>query len=183
MQRGTVLPKGAVSYDGFQKVYETTLGATASSVTITGLNGDVDVEYKFAIRQVGGVASEQSGVRINNDSTAGIYGYQDLSAINTTIFPERSTSNTFYFAPQEALEEGDLLSTNITIYAKTGYVRTALLETTADISSTTVSDVNFAGWSYNDTSTNVTSLVLVSSAAGGLGIGTYIALYTKKART
>jgi hypothetical protein len=60
------------------------------------------------------------------------------------------------------------------LYAKTGYVRTALSEIIRDITGTTVSFIILQGDSYNETSTEMTSLVISSDQTNGLGVGTSI---------
>jgi len=182
MQRGTVLPKGAVSYDGFQKVYETTLLASAPSVTISGLNGDVDVEYKVVLRAISAVDATAIVISPNNDTTT--YGFQQISGSVADIIAGRSTAFTGFYAGYA--DANHLIQTDMVICAKTGFVRTALNNMLEDITGTTVTYVTLQGLSYDDTSTNITSLVFnadKTNSDGRLGIGTYIALYAKKART
>jgi hypothetical protein len=63
------------------------------------------------------------------------------------------------------------------LYAKSGYVRTALIDGCNNVATTTVADIWMLGGSWNNTADNITQLDIVSSQANGLGIGTVIELW------
>lgn len=152
-------------------------GVAQTSITISGLDGDTDEEYLLITRlksdYVGSVAYY---LRPNNDSGSN-YGYQLIYGENTTIGAARGTSNNMELGATDAT---NILSfSKHLIYAKSGYVRTALLEMSAKISGTTVSVVELSGQSWNNTVDNITSLVILSSQINGLGVGSRIILLKK----
>ena len=67
------------------------------------------------------------------------------------------------------------------IYAKSGYVRLAITSHSDRITTTTIYAQNILGHSWNNTSDNITSMMITALVANGLGVGTYIALYRRRA--
>ena len=179
MEMGRVKCLDGPYYDGFVKVYELAMATTASSVNISGLNGDVDVEYKVVLRAISAVDATAIVISPNNDTTT--YGFQQIYGSVTDIIAGRSTTFTGFYAGYA--DANHLIQTDMVICAKTGFVRTALNNMLEDTTGTTVTYVTLQGLSYDDTSTNITSLVFNANKTNGIGIGTYIALYAKKART
>lgn len=160
-------------------VYETTLSTAASSVTISGLDGNTDEVYYLKM-MFNNTSDSNTNVklRINNDSTASRYGRQYLEGQNSTASAARDTADGAYIAYATA---GNISQSENTIYAKTGNERLILSRYSGTINGTTVTQAVFLGYSYNETSTNLTSIVLVAGAANALGVGTYIALYRRRA--
>lgn len=181
MRRGKTYPLGAYQYDGFVKCYETTLTGAATSVSITGLNGNVDVEYILIGRMVSMGVNSTFKIAINNDTTTSHYGLQRLTGSNSTISAVRDTDSDYlvWMCLQGGSNLGDVAMGAIRIYAKSGYVRTTLNEDVSNINGTTITYLTLGGFSWNDTSTNITSLVISGDGTGNIGIGTYIALYKR----
>ena len=166
--------QGDFTADVMQKVYETTLTASASSVTISGLNGNTDVLYRLSteFKNDSGLTAYY-GTRTNNDSGTN-YGIQYFGALNTTLDTLSSAVYTELYTGYATTGTQSL--GELTLYAKSGHVRTAIIEHTQSVSGTTVTYVYLMGNSWNNTTDNITSLVIFSSVAGGIGIGTYICL-------
>ena len=179
MRRGRTYPQSTVGYNGFQKVYETTLGMAASSITISGLNGNTDVEYMMESRIIRDGAGADV-LRLNNDSTANIYGYQCLSAGSTTLYPSRTPDNCLIGLSSELA--ATVAYAKVHIYAKSGFTRTATAIQVHRINGTTVTYTALWGLVYNQTSNNITSMTITASA-NNMDVGTYLALYAKRART
>lgn len=170
-----------VTIDGTQKViYDSgELTAAATSITISGLDGDVDEEYELIVRTVNGSGGNTYyGVRINNDSTANIYGAQNLDAIDTNASAQRFTTTMLQFVLNPVANTHQAL-VNLKLKAKTGQVRTAIVKYAQGISGTTVTRAGLFGYSYNETATNITSLVVLAVNADGLGIGSRVILLKK----
>jgi hypothetical protein len=181
MELGNLKP-AAVRYDGFVKVYQNNfVQTTATSITISGLNGDVDKEYKLEARIVNGYAGT-SGVFIRpNNDTGTNYGYQILYNSDATTPAAGRLTDTGIQIASTAIST--ISNSETTIQAKSGYVRTAIVGFGWSISTTTVTGIRLGGWSWNNTADNITSLVVLASQVGGLGSGSYIALYAKKFHT
>jgi len=177
-QMGKVYPQGNFSSDCFTKIYETTLLANATSVTISNLAGNTTVEYRLNTKVVNGYdGSCYAGLTINNDTGAN-YGIQHLRAINTTVTASRYADAFLYVGAASALGSTSLSET--LIHAKSGYVRTGIQGRISHIVTTTVGQLYLVGQSWNNTTDEVTSLVISADQASGLGIGTYICLWGKE---
>lgn len=177
MKSGPLKPgsASAIKYDSWVKIYETTLAATASSITISGLTGDTDKEYKLEARIVNGYAGSIGiKVRPNND-TGSNYGYQYLDGTDTTASAGRgaTTSVQLCGANQNGVGQGEMV-----IQSKSGFVRTFINEETAAVT-TTVSNVTSDGYSWNNTADEITSMVVLADQTGGLGVGSNITLWKR----
>ena len=175
LKTGALEVQGSV-YGTWQKVYSTTLEAAATSVTISGLDGNTDVMYRVVVRKTFG-SDSRGDVRLNNDSGSN-YGYQEITGAGSSIAASRSTtfSGILNAAGGATSFSGYIGMSETIIYAKSGYVRTALCSTSRDISGTTVNNIMLVGCSWSNTTDNITNLVCNASVADGLGIGTYIYL-------
>lgn len=157
-------------------VYSDYKGARTIYVA-SDLNGDVDEEYMLKARIVNGYAGNQNMyIRCNNDSGSN-YGYQVLYGTDTTIGAERAIITGLPIMRNSAT--GCVQLTNMFIYAKSGYVRTAIIDEVRNIIGTTVSLLVSGGYSWNNTVDNITSLVIISDKTSGLGVGSHIELYRR----
>jgi hypothetical protein len=170
-----------MSIIGWKQIYtHTVTGAAETSITIPDLHGDVDIEYKLEARIVNGYNGAVSYYIKPNNDTGANYGYQDLSGNNTTAAASRTTTG-IRITYISALN--NLGMTNATIQAKSGYVRTAIIENILDLTGTTVNYVTLYGSSWNNTADEITSLVVLADQTGGLGIGTVITLSARATLT
>jgi len=163
----------------WEKFYETTLTSATTSITISGLTGNTDIEYKLVAR----IINDYNGaayyyVRPNND-TGSNYGFQYIQGSNTTKEAGRYTDSKLQFTQASAL--GNIGFAELSIQSKSGYVRTVITEYPRNISGTTIEDINLTGQVWNNTADEITSLVVYASQTNGLGVGTNITLYRKVA--
>lgn len=169
---------GSGTYIGIRRIE--LQGPQVTSLTISGLNGDVDEEYILESKVVNGYnGTAGAAVRLNND-TGTNYGYQFLQGVDTTASAARSTGDRAYINSGTAL--GHIAHSRTSIFAKSGFVRTILNELCSQIVTTTVSLVGIWGMSWNNTADNITSLVIAASQAGGLGVGSSFSLFRKTRR-
>lgn len=139
------------------------------------LNGNSDVMYTLILRGVRNVANTVFNLLPNADFSSN-KSNQRLYGVSTTVGSIRQdgTSNStigYVDAANEVTMSKTLLS------AKSGYVRSALIELTAEISTTTVSSMNLYGWLWQNTADNITSIVVAATQTNGLGIGTHVELW------
>jgi hypothetical protein len=182
-QWGTARVVGNFTADTWTRVYNTTLTSAATSVTISGLDGNTDEEYNLLIRAINNNASAaEYRLRFNND-TGSNYGKQNLRGTSTTADAIRSTGDdNAPLSYRGTIAQNETILTDTLIYAKSGYVRTGINKNTTGISGTTVTALGLNGFVWNNTADNVTSLVIYANQADGLGIGTTIELYKKNAK-
>jgi hypothetical protein len=178
MKVGYKYPQGLVSSDCWVKIYDNTLSGAATSITISGLTGNTDLEYKLEGKIIAG-ADGYISCKVNNDSTANIYGLQEIDGSNASITVSRGALSTGF--RMGFVFSGHVLTTETLIFAKTGYVRTAINKS-VDSTSVTNDVLYLQGQAYNETSTEITSLV-VGGAANCLGIGSQIILWKKAFHT
>jgi hypothetical protein len=168
--------KDTLYYDGFVKIYETALATTASAVTISGLNGDVDVEYKLKTNLIG-TAVDYFTVHFNGDTTVGNYGKQRIYGLGASIGAERATAEGGIEWDYSFTVGGNGMN-EATIYAKTGYPRTLITSPLMTAYGSTVNCINIYGFSWANTTNNLTSISIDSN----VGIGSHISLYAKRGR-
>jgi hypothetical protein len=142
-----------------------------TSLTVSSLTGNTDVLYRLRYRIVAN-AESYVACQPNNDGTANIYGLQNIQGSNTTIVAQRGALSTGL--RMGYMYDNHLLFGELIIYAKSGYVRTALQES-FDINTTTIDCLFLQGEAWNDVSTQITSLV-IGGAANCLDVGTEIVL-------
>lgn len=178
MKLGSVNPY-SFKYDGFVKAWEYTATEAQSSLTISGLNGDVDEEYILESKVVNGYNGACSYlVRPNND-TGTSYGYQLFDGTDSTASASRGAAGFLGLAYAGALN--NIASGTMRLFAKSGFVRTCLVNQARSIATTVVASILSMGWSWNNTADNITSLVIAAAETGGIGVGSKFILY-KKAR-
>ena len=148
------------------------LAAAATSVTISGLDGDVDEDYELICRLVGdaAAASPYLGITFNND-TGGNYGRQDVLGADATALAARGTTDTLFpLAAYYRTPEDQILFSVTKIKAKSGFVRTMINKFANQISGTTVTYAGLAGGSWNNTADNIASIEIKKADADGTGI-------------
>ena len=148
------LPPNKVT-GAWEKTYSNVLTtATSTSVEVTGLEGNTDVIYRIIAKLVGDAGSHALDIRPNGVSTN--MGYQRLQGSNTTVNASRGTDYQIGTAYANGLNHVGLI--DILFYAKAGYERIALSKKINDIDGTTIESIELRGVSWNDITTEVTSL-------------------------
>jgi hypothetical protein len=142
--------------------------SSQSSVTFSGLDGDRDVIYRIITHTKN--AAGYAFLRFNSDTSSNI-GYQLLRGSNTTVDASRATNSLKFLT----ISTGNSCAEMI-LFAKTGFVRPSILTSTYGIATTTVEAVTTIGQVYNETSTNITSLV-VACSSGNFTDGSQISIY------
>ena len=171
-----------MSIIGWKQIYtHTVTGAAETSITIPDLHGDVDLVYKLEARIVNGYnGTSDTGVKLNNDGAAN-YGVQNLYGTSTSTGAGRTNPGNMVISHNTAL--GHITQSSMIIQAKSGYVRTAINEIAYDIATTAVDLIGLYGFSWNNTSDEITSLVVLADQANGLGIGSQITLWARATLT
>jgi hypothetical protein len=180
MRQGKIQVLGSFQFDSMIMIYNKTLSEARTSVIIPNLNGNLDVEYELKLIIVGNADGQNVRIRPNADSETN-YGNQFAIGGNTTATAIRQT-NTGFQLVYNALNTNQILHADVIIYAKSGYERTAISKVINDISGTTATEIILGGYSWNNTTDNITSLTLITDQANGLGVGTNIQLYARRSK-
>jgi len=168
--------------DTFTRVYTNTLTEAATSVTISGLTGDTDEIYILRCKFKNSYAGDTTYyARPNNDSATN-YGYQDLSGGDTTVAAGRVTNATGRII-SSVRAENHYVYADMTIWAKSGYLRTGKVVSANGIDGTTVDYIELLGLVWNNTADEITSLVILSDQTNGIGVGSQIDLYKLTRKT
>jgi len=153
-------------------------GEETSSITIEDLDGDADVLYKLQCRFVNSVATGGIILRFNNDSAAN-YGRQFFRGNVASAIASQTTAQT-----EINLAHSGGTATNIVIsehlfYVKSGYRRVGIggYQPTS-VSGTALNWTDGQGFVWNNTGSNITSMVLSClSGSQEFDSGTHIELY------
>ena len=167
--------------NAWQKIYGANIsGSSQTTVTISNLDGDNDILYKLIVRTVNDYngAVDTIYLKPNND-TGSNYGYQFIRAYGSTADASRSAGHSNGIMRLGRANNLNELSISETLmYAKSGYVRIAIVSASAEaVSGTTVGYLDYYANCWNNTANNITSLVVGAIQTNGLGVGTQIELY------
>lgn len=177
---GTLNVKGDCNAGVMQKIYDNTLAGAATSVAISGLNGDTDILYELTTRVIGGSTPPVISVKINTDTGAN-YGYQNVRGENSTASALRSVGNNMTIGSHAA--SGDYSFSNTLIFSPSGYIRAGLIMYVGETATTTVGNLNLRGCCWNNTADNITALTVQADQTNGLGVGTHIELWALRKRS
>lgn len=180
MKLGNLIPRGQFTANTWERIYDEVVSTAKDTITISGLNGDVDNEYKLICSFVdGGATTSDYQLRLNND-TGSNYGTQTLFGQDTTIGAQRPAAQTRWFiAGAVGTTVGTKFHNKLILRAKSGYVRTALNEVVREVTGTTVYGYSLNGFSWNNIVDNITSLDLASTITNGIGVGSRVTLWRK----
>jgi hypothetical protein len=154
--------------------------SSASSLTITGLLGDTDIEYELITRFIDDTTVGDYKLTFNADTGAN-YGYQDITGINADKAAARDTSEAYWHIGQTSTD--DYHCFGITkIYAKSGYVRTGISKYAYDITGTTVTGIVLRGHAWSGTAAEITSMT-ITPTADKINVGSRIILLRKVTST
>jgi len=162
--------KGKLNFPGFQEIFDFTAAGGEASTSVT-VDGDTDKEYLIYCRDI---EADYVSLRLNNDSTANVYGRQYLLNDGGAINAARGTANQMYICEPYGESFMSLLT-------PTGFLKTVSSACYNITSGTTVDEVFHQVWSYNSTS-NITSLDFLMES-GNFTAGTRIMVYARRSQT
>lgn len=160
----------------FQRIYENTLSAAATTLDIPSLEGNTDIVYGLICRFKNDYnGSSNYFIRPNNDTGAN-YGRQGMYGINTSAGAYQATGETELFITA-CDTMSSLAQSNTLIFAKSNYLRTFITQEEQTASGNTIGALALVGGVWNNTSSNIVSLRLYANQTNGLGVGTHIELW------
>jgi len=157
--------------------------APTNSVTVSGLDGDVDEEYKvYAYFRTDQSSATNFRIALNNDTTYTNYGAQQLNGSNTTVAAWRGQATSYYlYAGSADTTSSYSLCVGI-LYAKSGFER--IFQSNLFLNGVVGGDPETIGYvlsnasSWSNTHDNITSLVF-SPHQGNFAVGTRIIVMKK----
>lgn len=152
---------------GAETVTGTALAAAATSISISGLNGDDDGDYLVYFELIAVAGSATGALKVQfNDSDANLYGFAlAQTAVDATLATHTAASATFSGGPGA----GDYCAGWIMIRSRSGGLprRTSVVEAfTGD-----GPRVDRAIFTYTDSSTVITKISIVAANATSIDVG------------
>jgi hypothetical protein len=147
--------------------------SSASTYTFSSLNGDTDRSYMLRINIVAGTVTTGGSVfvRPNNDSSAS-YWIMSLADSGSSSDTGKTGLEILYMTTDAAQTYG-----TVSIDAKSGKRRIGMTNGFLRITSSATQRLGFSGQVWDDTSTNITSLVFVGPETNCFAVGTVIELW------
>ncbi len=151
--------------------------ASASTITFSGLNGDVDQVYRLVIKIKHNLAYGTSGilVRPNGDSGAN-YINSNVYGNSSGPFGSYNSGQTGIFIHGGGANQNTISVGEMVLNAETGNPRVA---TVAINQGNSLVSVLWSG-TWSNTATNITSLVIEGALANAFATGTSFELWTKR---
>lgn len=162
----------------WRKIYDNIISSPATAVTLSGLDGDTDIEYRIRCRWVAGAITEW-GLRFNNDG-GNNYGNQFVWGNGSSAAAQRNTSDNYQWWG-ETDTSGKLSHVEGYFYAKSGKVRTTICFASREVSGTTILYAFYGHGVWSNTASNLVSIVFRATAADGIGIGSHIEVWQRVA--
>jgi hypothetical protein len=171
--------EGIPSEKAMRLIYETDITTAVSTLSITGLNGDSDIEYVIKARFVNqGASTTDYWMSANGDTTTN-YGYRAFYATNAGAVTNDSNDISGAFLIGSQTVSGGLCFTVTELYAKSGYRRIAQNKFSSYGSTTAY--MNSSGFSYwNNTGSNLTTLTITGTTTNVIGSGSHIEVWARK---
>jgi len=179
MRIGKKQIKGALTGDLWIKAYDSVLTSAATTVTISGLDGNTDKDYRLLCRFVNGYAGSTEFQLYPNNDTGNNYDREGLYGINTTAGSYKNAAFGYVFLTAADTSLGNLAMADCLIYPPTGRMRPFVISEIQTISGTTIGAVAESRTIWRDTSSNITSLVIKANQTNGLGVGSSIELWKR----
>lgn len=153
-----------------------------TSITFSGLDGNVAEEYILRARGVGGANSSVYLITFNGDSGSN-YGRQYLTGNGSNATALQASGDTRMQMGNSVHAAGDIIILDMHIYAKSGNARLAVSKFVTATNGTTVGPVYYSDHIWSNTADNLTSITISAYATNGHGAGTIIDLYAKRTST
>jgi hypothetical protein len=174
---GDMIVTGKLRAGTWQAVYENTLSAAATSVSVSGLAGDTDLIYKIYYSVVNGSGGAGTiRIRLNNDS-GNNYSWNRIAAQGSTPGGQLSASDSGIFAGAYT-QANDLVTDEAVIFSKSGINRGFQSYSNTMAANTANAEIDLIFGQWKNSTDEVTSIDIVAYPANGLGAGSYIRVET-----
>ncbi len=161
----------------WRQIYDNTLGANATSVTLSGLDGNTDLDYFISVLWIkNGTATCNFGIQLNGDTGVSNYGWR-----NTYNGLDYSDMTYFMMPMGRADTDGYFSQGMARIFAKTGKDRTMLGQFSREVGGSNITGLYLNNACWWNTASNITSIKFLSEVATGLKSGTYIGVWVRRA--
>jgi hypothetical protein len=158
----------------YQLVERKVIAADAQSYSFASLSGDVDEVYYISANLIGGAGAIVGVLNVRPNAIATNQTASGVGADAGGVpYGDARTEMTIGYSPAAATSSASYG----TLWAKTGAQRLMTSQTVVELAGVARS-VSF-GSRWNETTTAITSLLLRSTVATGIGIGSVLMLYKR----
>lgn len=162
---------------------ETTLADTAASIEVTGLNGDVDVEFMILFRGISHATNSAATPRMILEGDSGTtYGWQLVDGAAGVVSASRATSITSWEYGTVGVPTTTVIGMGFNksiLYAKTGNERTMLNMELRSARGAFVSAVTNRAMIWNNTASTITTIKIFSST-NNFGTNTNLQIWARR---
>lgn len=165
--------KGLLESGCWQIVTEN-VSVTGVGITVSGLNGDVDSEYKIIMYFPALTGLQGICIQPNGDTSSSNYTYTFFGGMNGGVTSSSGLTNGFsaVFTGNPAGYQNLM---EFSIFATSGQPRTCINKSMGLVNGTTVTEVYYTTSAWKNTASNITSLVIGSGTGTGIfDTGSYI---------
>jgi len=159
-------------YEGWELIADVIVTTNSTSVTISGINGDEDIEYLFII-QIYDPTTLDPVYRLYPNGITTNHSRQELKGSGTTVSAARYSVADIAFSEDGAA--GNLL-TIVRYYAKSGHQR----RYTAHVSMENTVVLWVLSGLWNETTTVITSFTIEATQTNAIGSRSRILLFKKR---
>jgi hypothetical protein len=161
------------AYGTFKRIYSNTLAAATTSITISGLDGNTDLEYVVVCYFINNYAGQLNYNLIYNGDTSANYSYRggiDQGTVSWQRILGTGQNNLSF----SSLYQNKKNISIHRIFAKSGFEREGFYK-----------EANYVTWLqvntiWNNTTDNLISLTWTATQTNGFGIGTRIEIYARR---
>ncbi len=175
--------EGIPTQKAMRLIYENDITSTQNSVSITGLDGNTDVEYNIILRISTPVTAFCAyGIQPNGITGSSIYGFQYIGAGGAPSATAGRNTNELFLNLTTNTIAGQTAYANAFMLAKTGASRvlhTLNVQQLAAATST-IGDNYYFSSVWTDSTTNITSLTLAASSTNCFGAGSHIEVWARR---
>ena len=166
----------------WELIYSTDILTNCTTFYITGLNGNVDINYRFIYRIIGGAAGTALHyMSINNDTNTN-YGYNNIYAIGGGAPASEVSTIAQGLICGVSDAAGHISMLDSVMFAKSGYGRvlTGSMPNRIVPATKTVGLIYHTSSVWSNTADNITSITVWASVSNAIGVGSHFEIWRKR---
>jgi hypothetical protein len=167
----------AMENKSWRVIFEMDVPSNSTSVNISGLDGNSDKSYMLIARFTNPTGSGTTYYAQPNGDSASNYAYQYVGATGGTPGVGSASSTGYHIC--SALS-GTGCEITGTCFAPTGLARVFFAQQAFHVTPGAVAGFQNIATSWNNTGSNITSLLITSGTANSIGAGSHIELWARR---
>lgn len=165
----------------WNRIASADLSVAAQQIQITGLDGETDVEYMVHFRLITSALTTQSIYFRMNADTGTSYGSQYTLFSSTSINTARASGTGMYVGQfTNVTTAADIIYGSMILHVKSGYARTALIQSASPCGQTYVGELYIGAHTWNNTTSTVSSIQFDGTTSTSFGAGSHVDVYARR---